>query len=103
MTRGRPRIPEKEQHSVPLSVRFTREERERLARVANAAGLSLSEWCRRTFLEAAAYQPKPKRGGGCFLCGGICDKPCVDNSGTPYMGCRVCRFVATPAVSESER
>ena len=32
-------------------------------------------------------------GGGCMNCGGICDVPCVDNTGQSYLGCRECRLV----------
>jgi hypothetical protein len=30
---------------------------------------------------------------GCIGCGGPCTKPCVDNTGKPYLGCPNCRFL----------
>ena len=50
---GRPRKAAGEVKQSTLSIRFTPEEREAIERAANEAGVSASEWARRTLLQSA--------------------------------------------------
>ena len=50
---GRPPLAKKERKAAHLSVRLTEAEHRAAERVAEAAGMSLSEWARKTILFAA--------------------------------------------------
>jgi hypothetical protein len=50
---GRPPVPKKLEKRALLSVRFSGDERRLLERMAETAGLSISEWARRILLSAA--------------------------------------------------
>lgn len=51
---GRPRVPKKLAKDSLLSVRFSADERNSLGRAATREGLRLSDWARRTLLNAAS-------------------------------------------------
>ena len=51
---GRPKLPKKLAKGSLLSVRFTAEERKALDAAAARAGLSLSQWARKTILAASS-------------------------------------------------
>jgi predicted HicB family RNase H-like nuclease len=51
---GRPPVPKKLAKATLLSVRFTESERAEIERAAKRDGVGLSEWARRTLLDAVA-------------------------------------------------
>ena len=61
---GRPPLREEERRRVLLSVRFSEEERRALDAAAKRSGESLSDWARRSLLDAATgaagTQPIPR-------------------------------------------
>ncbi len=56
---GRPPLPKGEAKGALLSVRFSTDERRTLEGAAERNGASLSEWARRTLLDAASTDKKP--------------------------------------------
>ena len=54
---GRPPVPKKLAKASLLSVRFSAVERKMLERAAGMAGVTLSEWARKTLIEFASYTP----------------------------------------------